>query len=94
MWVDRRARDTSGEVLGVVVDVYEDPATREAAWLAISTGYFGTRIAVVPIRGASLLGDDVVVAHHRTLITTAPAVDVFVAVTPDHHRLLVDHYTS
>ena len=92
MWVDRRVRDTSGDVLGVVVDVYEDPHTRRPTWLAISTGYFGTCVAVVPIRGASLLGDEVVVAHNRETITEAPAVEIFVAVTPDHHRQLVDHY--
>jgi len=92
VWVDRRVRDTGGNVLGVVVDVYEDPNTRQPTWLAVSTGYFGTRIVVVPICGSALLGDDVVVAHNRETITKAPAVEIFVAVTPDHHRQLSDHY--
>lgn len=90
--MDRRVRDVSGEILGVIVDVYDDPNTRQPTWLAVSTGYFGTRVAIVPIRSASLLGSDVVIAHDRSLITAAPAVDVFVAVTPDHHRQLLDHY--
>ncbi len=92
VWVDRLGRDNRGEILGVVVDVYEDPDTRQPTWLAISTGYFGTRITVVPIRGCSLLGDDVVVAHDRSTITSAPAVEINVTVAPEHHRLLVEHY--
>ena len=57
-----------------------------------ATGFFGTRIAVVPVRGASLLGDDVVVAHDRHTITTAPTVDIVVDVDPSQQQLLIDHY--
>jgi len=92
-WVDRRALDRNGELLGVVVDAYTDPVTRHVAWLAVSTGYFGRLIAVVPVHGASLLGDDVVVPHDRATIATAPAVDVLVAVDPSQERALIDHYT-
>jgi hypothetical protein len=44
------AMDNHGDLIGVVVDVYEDPSSRRPAWLAISTGFFGTRVAVVPLR--------------------------------------------
>lgn len=92
-WVDRRALDNRGDLIGVVVNAYTDRATRQVAWLAVATGFFGTRIAVVPVRGASLLGGDVVVAHDRDTIVTAPAVDIVVEVDPDQQQLLVDHYT-
>jgi len=92
-WIDRRALDVRGELVGVVVDVYEDPVTRRPAWLSISSGFFGTRIAVVPLLGASLLGDDVVIPHTRHTITTAPHVDVMVMVDPDQHHALIEHYT-
>lgn len=93
-WVDRLSRDNRGEILGVVVDVYDDPDTRHPTWLAISTGYFGTRITVVPISGCSLLGEDVVVAHDRSTITSAPAVEINVTVAPEHHRRLIEHYVA
>jgi len=93
-WVDRRALDRRGEVLGLVVDAYTDPVTHRIRWLAVATGFFGTRVAVVPVRGASLLGDDVVIAHSRHVITTAPAVDIVVGVDPADERSLIDHYTS
>jgi hypothetical protein len=91
-WFDRRALDVHGDLLGVVVDVYDDPESRRPAWLAISTGFFGTRIGVVPLRGASLLGPDVVVAYDRHTISTAPAVDVVITVDPGQQQRLLDHY--
>src|SRR3954451_13281886 len=92
-WIDRRALDVRGEPIGVIVDVYDDPDGRRPAWLSISTGYFGTRIAIVPLRGVSLLGHDVVIPHTRHTITTAPAVEVVVIVDPDQQQALIDHYT-
>jgi hypothetical protein len=91
-WLDRRALDNRGTLLGVVVDIYADVVSRRPEWLAISTGFFGTRVAVVPVRAASLLGDDVVIAHDRETITSAPMVDVLVAVDPRQQQLLLDHY--
>jgi hypothetical protein len=93
-WVDRRAMDNHGDLIGVVVDVYEDPSSHRPAWLAISTGFFGTRIAVVPLRDASLLGDDVVIGHSRHAITSAPHVDVVVTIEPSQQQALVEHYAS
>lgn len=92
VWLDRRALDNCGELLGTVVDIYDDARTRRPSWLAISTGFFGTRIAVAPVRGASLLGDDVVVAHDRHTVTHAPTVDIVVTVEPNQHQRLLDHY--
>lgn len=93
-WVDRRALDRHGDLLGLVVDDYLDPATRQVRWLAVAAGYFGTRVAVVPVRGATLLGDDVVIAHDGDVITSAPTVDIVVGVDPADEQSLIDHYTS
>ncbi len=91
-WVDRRLRDRLGDVVGVVVDVYDDPATSQPAWLAVATGFFGIRIGCVPIHGATPLGDDIVVPHDRTTIEAAPRVSVTVAVTAADHGGLSRHY--
>lgn len=93
-WVDRRALDERGDLIGVIVDVYDDPAAERPAWLAISTGFFGTRIAVAPLGDTTRLGDDVVIGHPRHTITTAPPVDVVVTIGRADQRSLLDHYAA
>jgi len=91
-WVDRRAIDQHGEVVGVVVDIYLDVETRRAKWLAISSGFFGTCAVVAPVRGASLLGGDVVIAHPREAIRAAPSVQAVVTIPPVAEQAVIDHY--
>lgn len=91
-WIDRRAIDRYGELLGIVVDVYDDAATRRPAWLAISTGFFGARVAVAPVQGATLLGADVVVAHDAATVRAAPAVTTVVTIDALDEQPLVEHY--
>jgi len=91
-WIDRRALDKRGDLVGVIVDVYDDPASGHPAWLAISTGFFGTRIAVAPLGDTTRLGDDVVIAHSRHTITSAPHVDVVMTIGRAEQQSLVEHY--
>lgn len=93
-WVDRTAFDRRGVLVGVIVDVYDDPTSRRPAWLAISTGFFGARVGVAPLHSASRLGEDVVIAHDRSTIASAPPVDVVVTVNPSQQHRLIDHYAS
>lgn len=78
----------------MVVDIYDDPASRRAAWIAIRTGFFGTRVGIAPIASASVLGGVVVVAHERSRIVTSPEVDISVAITDIAHRRLRYHYRT
>lgn len=91
-WLDRRVLDRHGDVFGVVVDVYVDAFTRRPAWLAISTGMFGTNVTVAPVRGSSLLGDDVVVAHSKQVVTTAPAALPHPTLDPVAELAVSHHY--
>ncbi|MEO6653346.1 MAG: PRC-barrel domain-containing protein [Ilumatobacteraceae bacterium] len=93
-WIDRAVRDRSGQLLGVVIDVYDDPLTRLPAWLALSTGFFGVQREIAPIAGASILGDDVVVAHELADIHGAPRVDIRVSVTEADERRLTDYFSG
>lgn len=93
-WLDRRVIDQHGEPVGVVVDIYVDADTGRAVWVAISTGFFGTRRVVAPVRGASLLGGDVILAQPRELVLSAPTVHALVVVPPHEQQLLVNHYTA
>ena len=91
-WIERRVLDVCGEPVGVVADIYVDSASRRPAWMAIDTGAFDTPTVIAPIRGASLLGEIVVIAHHRRTVTSVPAVDVTVTLEPTHERLLSHYY--
>ncbi len=91
-WLDRRVRDRHGELFGVVVDIYVDARTRRPAWLAITTGTFGTKVTVAPVRGASLLGDDVVVGHSERTVVTAPMARPCRALDPVAEQAVAHHY--
>jgi len=86
--------DRHGAVIGTVVDVFDDCRTGRARWLAVSTGYFGTRRALVPVRGASLLGADVLVAHEMAAVVAAPDVHTYTAIAPSDEAALCAHYGS
>ena len=91
-WLDRRVLDRNGDVFGTVVDVYVDAITCEPTWLAISTGMFGTRIAVAPVHGASLLGGDVVVAHSKLTVASAPSAQPRQMLDPSTVLAITHHY--
>lgn len=91
-WVDKLLRDRHGDLVGLVVDVYDDPRTARPAWLAVASGYFGTHTVVVPVAGAAHLGDDIVVPFDRTTIDASPPASTSVVVTEADHRLLEEHY--
>lgn len=92
MWVDRRMCDRHGVVVGLIVGVYDAPETHRPFWLAVATGFFGTRIGVVPLRGASLLGEDVIVPHDHQTISSAPQVSLVAEVTRSDHDHLTKYY--
>jgi hypothetical protein len=92
-WLDRRVFARDGDVIGMVVDVYDDPATGRSTWIAVGMGAFSLRTAVVPLAGALLWGSDVVIAHDRATVLDAPMVDVVVSIEPDDSARLVAHYT-
>jgi PRC-barrel domain len=58
-WIDRRVVDVSGNGIGVIVDIYCDATTARPTWLAIDVGGSPPTIAVTPVRGSSLLGENV-----------------------------------
>jgi uncharacterized protein YrrD len=91
-WVDRRVLDRHGEVIGVVVDLYDDSVTGRTKWLVVSTGFFGTRRKLIPVTGAFLFGDVVVVAYPRDVIVSAPPVHPFTAISAIDERAVIAHY--
>ncbi len=60
--------DVSGNRIGVIVDIYRDATTARPTWLAIEIGGSPPTIAVTPVRGASLLGENVILANDRDTV--------------------------
>ena len=73
--VGHTAVDADGDKVGTISDVYVDNQTSQPAWLAVTTGMFGTKVSFVPIADAYLDGDDIVVAYSTDHIKAAPNVE-------------------
>jgi hypothetical protein len=67
-WIDRRVLDVTGDGIGVIVDIYCDATTARPTWLAIDIGGSPPIIAVIPVRGSSLLGENVILANDRATV--------------------------
>jgi hypothetical protein len=93
-WWDRRVYARSGELLGVVVGVYDSELLGAPAWLAVGMGVYGLRMAVVPVPGSLLWGADVVIAHDRDTVLSAPPGDIYVTIASDDEARLLAHYTN
>lgn len=91
-WIGRTAVDAQGEKVGKVDDVYRDRVSGEPEWLTIKTGLFGMRTSFVPLRGARLSGDDVVIEYTKDQVKDAPNVDVDGELEDTEERRLYDHY--
>ena len=92
VWADRRVRDSTGAVLGVTVAVVSDPTTDQAAWLVVYTGVPDATLVVAPVRGSSLLGDDIVTDATRDSALAVPPVHLDVTMKPTDHLRLSEHF--
>ena len=64
-----------GEKLGNVDAVYYDNATDKAEWVAVRSGVFGTRVALVPLCRADLAGEELHVPFDKVQLRHAPHHD-------------------
>ena len=67
--------DIDGDKIGKVGQVFLDDATGNPEWVTVRTGLFGTGESFVPITGATVRGDDLVVPYDKAKVKDAPRVD-------------------
>lgn len=91
-WLGRDVVDDAGELVGVVVDIYDDAATGRPTWLALATDMFGAQVHVVPARRARQRGEDVVVRHTKADITATPSVRAHRTLSPADQQAVITHY--
>jgi len=90
--IDRKVVDPTGDKIGTVSSVYVDDVTNEPTWLAITTGWFGTKVSFAPVAGAYLADDDLVVAYPKDIVKDAPNIEADGTLTPDDASTLYAHY--
>lgn len=91
-WVGRTAVDRDGDKIGKIADVYLDDDSGQPEWLAVTTGMFGAKVSFVPIGGADVRGDDVVVAYDKATVKDSPNAEADGALSPEEEDLLYRHY--
>ena len=91
-WIGLVAIDPAGDKIGKIHDVYADDVSGQPEWLAVTTGFFGTRVSFVPLHGARVDDGEVYVAYQKDLIKDAPNVEADGELTPEEEGRLFQHY--
>jgi sporulation protein YlmC with PRC-barrel domain len=68
-------RDSAGEKIGKVGQVYLDDTTGQPEWVTVRTGLFGTKESFVPLAAARVEGDELVVEIPKAKVHDAPRID-------------------
>jgi hypothetical protein len=83
--------DPTGEPIGTMHAVFDDDATREPAWIGISTDLPGQGLRVAPVEGAEAVGDHLQVAQALEAVKASPPVQGG-AISPATERALRQYY--
>lgn len=81
-----------GDKVGTAGQFYLDDETGAPEWATVKTGLFGSSESFVPLKGATLDGQAVVVAYDKDTIKAAPRVDNDGSLSPDEEDTLYRHY--
>ena len=85
-------RDTSGDKVGKVSQVYLDDQTGAPEWVTVRTGLFGGKDSFVPLSGADMQGDELVIGVDKDTVSGAPQVDEDGHLSQDQEAELYRYY--
>lgn len=86
---DVRAAD--GEKIGTVDEIFVDRATGRPEWLGIGTGFLRMSRAIVPLAGARVDGEAIVVPYDKDTVKDAPDASGD-EISEEDERHLYEHY--
>jgi len=86
--------DQNGDKIGKVGQVYLDDDSGEPSWVTVKTGLFGTSETFVPLRGASVQGEQVRVPFNADQVKNAPRVEADGSITPQEEKELFAFYDT
>jgi uncharacterized protein (TIGR02271 family) len=84
--------DRDGDKVGSITEIYEDTQTRKPEWAAINTGFFGSKVAIVPLAEATTEGEQLRVPFQKSQIKDAPHVDGDGQISQQEEAALYSHY--
>jgi len=93
--IDATAYDPSGDKIGAIKQVYLDDRTDQPQFATVHTGLLGLKETFVPLEGAQVEGDRVVVPVDKKQVKDAPNIDPDGsdgALTPEQVAELYRHY--
>lgn len=92
-WIGYNAYDRTGDKVGTIDEIFYDDATGRPEWVAVRTGWFGTKLTLAPISGSTVEADDGLrLAYDKDLIKDAPNFEVAGHLSGDEERTLYAHY--
>jgi len=67
--------DSAGEKIGKVEEIYYDTQTHVPEWIGVGAGFFGGKRVLVPVRGAQVSEDGLMVAYSKQQVNDSPDID-------------------
>lgn len=84
---------SDGDKVGSLEQVYLDNTTNEPEWVAVKTGFLGTRVNLVPLADARYGdGQSLQVAHTKDTVKNAPDIDPDGELNETEEQKLYRHY--
>jgi len=83
---------SDGSKIGSIGQLYADDDTGEPTWVTVKTGLFGTSQSFVPVDGARVDGEDLVVPYTKDHVKDAPRVESDGHLEPEEEDRLYTHY--
>ncbi|MEY9776938.1 PRC and DUF2382 domain-containing protein [Arthrobacter sp. MW3 TE3886] len=81
-----------GEKIGSIGQVFVDNEAGQPSWVTVRTGLFGMSESFVPLEGARLEGNDIVVPYNKNQVKDAPRIDADRPLEPAEEDRLYEHY--
>ncbi|MDQ1058187.1 uncharacterized protein (TIGR02271 family) [Arthrobacter globiformis] len=83
---------TDGDKIGSIGQVYADDNSGEPTFVTVKTGLFGTSESFVPLEGARVEGNDILVPYTKDQVKDAPRVAEDGHLEPGEEERLYAHY--
>jgi uncharacterized protein (TIGR02271 family) len=71
----RPVYSTDGEKIGSIEEIFVDRDTSEPEWIGLGTGFFGMKRVLVPVQGAAMREDGVLVPYSKDHVKDTPDID-------------------
>lgn len=84
---------TDGDKIGSIGQVYVDDDNDQPTWVTVRTGLFGTSESFVPLEGARLEGNDILVPYTKDQVKDAPRIEIDGHLEPTDEDRLYEHYS-